>query len=76
MIKHHTPEDIQIVLQFMSIYPHSGSNREAKDIILQLQNEIESMTREADNRVQAMADKLEEAQQRCNDLILKSKVKS
>lgn len=74
MTTFHKPENIQIVLDFMSIYPHSGSNREAREIILQLQAEIESLTQEADNRVQSLADQLAEAQQKCNDYMLKTKV--
>jgi len=74
MTKHHTTADIQIVLEFMSIYPHSGSNREAKEIILQLQGEIDSLTQEADNRVQSLADQLAQAQKDLQDHLLKASI--
>lgn len=74
MTKFHKPENIQIVLDFMSIYPHSGSNREAREIILQLQAEIESLIQEADNRVQSLADQLVQAQKDLQDHLLKASI--
>lgn len=74
MKKRHTIEDIQVVLEFMSIYPHSGCNREAKEIILQFQAEIELLTQEADNRVQSMADQLEKAQIALGDKLFQAHI--
>ena len=68
------PSEIGFVLAYLKRSPSDSLKKEAAQVIEFLQEEIDSLTQEADNRVQSLADQLAEAQQKCNDYMLKASI--
>jgi hypothetical protein len=80
-MQNFTHEDIGYVRAYLQRSPSDSLKKEADQVIGFLQNQVEflkqeneELVRSSDARTQSLADQLAEAQQKCNDYMLKAKV--
>jgi len=80
-MQNFTHEDIGYVRAYLQRSPSDSLKKEADQVIGFLQSQVEFLKQEneelvksSDNRVQSLADQLAEAQQKCNDYMLKASI--
>lgn len=80
-MQNFTHEEIGYVRAYLQRSPSDSLKKEADQVIGFLQSQVEFLKQEneelvksSDNRVQSLSDQLAEAQQKCNDYLLKASI--